>query len=205
MQMAVASGGLTAENTAWCRVQLGNLYFNSNRLAEAEKYYDEALQGYPDYLHAYAALGQVRWAQGKVDEAIALYEKAIEQVPLPHFVAALGDLYKVKGDEKAAKEQYELALFIYRTQEAGGVDVDSEKAMFLADRGMEPEEAVRLAQKAAQSRQDVNTLDALAWSLHNAGRTARGGAHGDGEGDAPGNEERDVQLPPGDDTQGAGR
>jgi tetratricopeptide (TPR) repeat protein len=170
MRMAVSAGGLTAENTAWCRVQLGNLYFNSNRLAEAEKYYDEALQGYPGYLHAYAALGQVRWAQGKVDEAIALYKQAVSEVPLPHYVAALGDLYKVAGDEKSANEQYDLALFIYETQESGGVDVAIEKAMFLADRDLKPEEAVKLAQRAAESRQDINTLDALAWSLHKTGR-----------------------------------
>jgi tetratricopeptide (TPR) repeat protein len=171
MEMAVSAGGLTAENTGWCRVQLGNLYFNSNRPVEAEKYYDEALQGYPGYLHAYAALGQVRWAQGKTDEAISLYEAAVDEAPLPHYVATLGDLYAVMGDEQAAKGQYDLALFIYESQASGGVDVDIEKAAFLADRGLGPEEAVKLAQRAAEARQDVNTLDALAWALHKAGRS----------------------------------
>lgn len=170
MSQAVSAGGLAAENTAWSRVQLGNLYFNSDRVAEAEKYYNEALGSYPDYLHAQSALGQVRWAQGKVDEAIMLYEKAVEEVPLPHYVAALGDLYELKGDQKAAQEQYDLALFIYGTQERGGVDVDIEKAYFLADRDIQPSEAVKLAQRAAGTRQDINTLDALAWSLHKVGR-----------------------------------
>src|SRR5215467_5329916 len=35
MQMAVDSGAPEAENTAWCMVQLGNLYLNSGRPADA--------------------------------------------------------------------------------------------------------------------------------------------------------------------------
>jgi tetratricopeptide (TPR) repeat protein len=170
MSLAVSAGGSFSENTAWSRVQLGNLYLNSNRLDEAEAAYNEALLGYPDYLHAQAALGQVRWARGDLDGAIELYREATSSVPLPHYVATLGDLLALKGDEKGAQEQYDLALFIYGTQERGGVDVDIEKALFMADRGIQPEE------RAAQKRQDVNTLDALAWSLHRAGRHAEAGA-----------------------------
>src|SRR5207253_11467462 len=77
MQQAVEAGSPAAENTAWTRVQLGNLYFNSKQLDKAEAEYNDALQGYPDYLHALAGLAQVRAAEGNLDEAIRLYKQAL--------------------------------------------------------------------------------------------------------------------------------
>src|SRR4029453_1478680 len=52
MQMAIQAGAPDAENTAWCIVQLGNLYLGSSRLAEAEAAYRAALRRFPDYVHA---------------------------------------------------------------------------------------------------------------------------------------------------------
>ncbi|MFL5735133.1 MAG: tetratricopeptide repeat protein [Chloroflexia bacterium] len=170
MQQAVDAGSPAAENTAWVRVQLGNLYFNSGRLESAEREYNHALYAYPGYLHATAGLAQVRAAQGRVDEAIKLYKASIAGVPLPQYVVALGDLYASKGDTASAKEQYDLVLFTYRLFEVNGVNADIEKAAFLADQDQDAEQAVKLAQEAAKGRQDVHTLDTLAWSLYRVGR-----------------------------------
>ena len=35
MKQAIASGSAMPENTAWCRVDLGNMYFKTGRLDEA--------------------------------------------------------------------------------------------------------------------------------------------------------------------------
>lgn len=170
MQQAVAAGGPAAENTAWCRVQLGHLFFNSNRLDDAEKTYADALAGYPGYTHAQAGLAQVRWAQGKTAEAIDLYKQANASVPLPQYIAALGDIYASTGDKQAATEQYDLVRYIYDLQRKGGVVVDIEQAAFYADHDMHLDEALKLVQTAAQGRNDVNTLDTLAWALYKNGR-----------------------------------
>lgn len=170
MQQAIAAGGPAAENTAWCRVQLGHLFFNSNRLDDAEKTYADALAGYPGYTHAQAGLAQVRWAQGKTAEAIDLYKQANASVPLPQYIAALGDIYTSTGDKQAATEQYDVVRYIYDLQRKGGVVVDIEQAAFYADHDMHLDEALKLTQTAAQGRNDVNTLDALAWALYKNGR-----------------------------------
>ncbi|HYP21862.1 MAG TPA: tetratricopeptide repeat protein [Chloroflexia bacterium] len=170
MQQAVAAGGPAAENTAWCRVQLGHLFFNSNRLDDAEKTYADALAGYPGYTHAQAGLAQVRWAQGRTAEAIDLYKQANASVPLPQYIAALGDIYASAGDKQAATEQYDLVRYIYDLQRKGGMVVDIEQAAFYADHDMQLDEALKLAQTAAQGRNDVNTLDTLAWALYKNGR-----------------------------------
>jgi tetratricopeptide (TPR) repeat protein len=170
MRMAVNAGSPAAENTVWCRMQLGNLLFNSNQLEKAEQEYKTALGAYPGYLHALAGLAQIEAARGNLDEAINLYEQATGSVPLPQYLTALGDLYTIKGDAKAAQEEHDTVLYIFKLFEANGVDAGIEKAAFLADRGVDAAEAVKLAQDAATTRQDVHTLDTLAWSLYRAGR-----------------------------------
>lgn len=170
MQQAIQAGGPAAENTAWCRVQLGHLYFNSNRLPEAEKAYNDALLSYPNYLHALAGMGQVRWAQARPEEAIELYKQSVSTVPLPQYLTALGDLYAQQGDTDAAQEQYDLVTYIFTVFEKSGVDVAGEKAAFLADYNLETAQAVMLIEEAAKSRNDIHTQDALAWTLYRAGR-----------------------------------
>ncbi|MDQ6694788.1 MAG: tetratricopeptide repeat protein [Chloroflexota bacterium] len=170
MEQAVEAGGPAAENTAWCRVQLGNLYFNSNQLGRAENEYLAALQGYPNYLHAQAGLAQVRWAQGKSDEAIKFYEQSVSLVPLPQYLASLGDVYSARGDIASAQKQYDLVGAIYHIFEASGVNVNMEKAAFLSDHDKDLQNAARLAEEAAATRQDVHTLDTLAWARYKVGR-----------------------------------
>jgi len=172
MRQAVEAGGPAAENLGWTQVQLGNLYFNSGQLAAAETAYNAALVAYPGYLHARAGLAQVRAAQGRSAEAIDLYKQAIAVVPLPQYLTALGDLYSMSGDTKAAQAHYDTVGQIFRIFAANGVNVDSEQAAFLADRDQQAAEAVRLAQAAAATRHDIHTQDTLAWALYRAGQYA---------------------------------
>lgn len=170
MQQAITAGGPAAENTAWCRVQLGLLYFNSNDLPDAERAFNEALAGYPNYLHAEAGLAQVRWAQGRPQEAITLYKESIANVPFPLYVTALGDMYKLVGDDKDAKQQYDLVIYIYGLFEKNGVNIGPEKAEFMADHNIDLGTALTLAQDAGQQRSDVHTQDRLALVLYKNGR-----------------------------------
>lgn len=172
MQRAISAGGPAAENTAWCRVQLGTIYFNSNNLEKAEEMYTDSLAGYPNYLHAQAGMAQVRWAQGRTDEAIQLYKQSVANVPLPQYLTALGDIYTSIGDKKSAKEQYDLVGYIYTLFEKNGVNVNIEKAVFLADHDMNLADALQKAEAAGQERQDVHTLDSLAWVRYKNGRYA---------------------------------
>lgn len=173
MQQAVNAGAPAQENTAWCRVQLGNLYFNSNQLDKAEQAYNEALSNYPNYLHAQAGLAMVSWAQGRDAEAVKLLQQSVATVPLPQYLTSLGDLYNAMGDTANAKKQLDLVLYIYQVFQAGGVNVDMEKSAYLADHANNDndlKEAVTLAERAAEVRQDVHTMDALGWVYYKAGR-----------------------------------
>lgn len=169
MQRAVQAGGPNAENTNWSRVQLGNLYFNSGNLAEAEAQYNEALALYPGYIHAIAGLARVHAARGEYDQAIKLYTDATNRIPLPEYVIALGDVYKAAGQDQEAQRQFDLVCEMERLYATNGVDTDLEMALFDADHDQNLNETLALARKAYANRPSINGADVLAWTLYKTG------------------------------------
>lgn len=169
MQLAVDSGTPNAENTAWVRTQLANLYFNSGDLDRAEFEYRLTLQNRPDYVYALAGLGRVRAAQGDVEEAIEYLNQAVAIMPLPEFVIALGDLYQASGQQAEANQQYELVAAIEILHRANGVDMDMEIALFNADHDKNMMETFALARKSYENRPSIHGADALAWALYKIG------------------------------------
>jgi tetratricopeptide (TPR) repeat protein len=169
MQRAVDSGTSNLESTAWVRTQLGNLYFNTGNLDQAEVEYQRTLRDRPNYVYAMAGLGRVLAAQGNTDEAIKLLEQAVAIMPMPEFVITLGDLYQTTGQPEKASQQYKLVATIEQLYRANGVDMDMEIALFNADHDQKLTETLALAQKAYANRPSIHGADALAWALHKTG------------------------------------
>ena len=169
MQAAVDSGVPNAESTAWTRTQLGNLYFNSGNLDQAELEYVRTLGDRPGYVYALAGLGRVRAAQGKMEEAIDLLSEATNVMPLPEFVIMLGDLYQANDQPELAQGQYDLVGAIEQLFEANGTDMDMEIALFNADREKNLKENVVLARNAYANRPSIHAADVLAWALYKTG------------------------------------
>ena len=172
MQAAVDSGVGGAESTAWTRTQLGNLYFNTGQLDQAELEYARTLEERPGYMYALAGLGRVRAAQGKTDEAIGLLSEAINVVPLPEFVITLGDLYQSNNQPELARQQYNLVGAIEQLYKANGVDMDVEIALFNADQDKDLEANVQRARLAYTNRPSIHAADVVAWALYKVGHYA---------------------------------
>jgi tetratricopeptide (TPR) repeat protein len=169
MQQAVEAGGPVPENVGYARVLLGNLYFNSGRLADAETQYQEALAEYPGYVRARAGLASVLAARGDYRLAAALYQQVVNVYPAPEFVISLGDVYAAAGDVAKAKENYDLAAAEERLYQANGVDVDAELALFDAAHGRDLPQALDAARRAVRDRPSVISDDVLAWTLYQSG------------------------------------
>jgi tetratricopeptide (TPR) repeat protein len=182
MQEAVTASGASAENSAWVRVQLGNLYFTQGDLAHAEEEYQRTLTLLPDYVYATAGLGRVRTAQGQLDAAIGLYKSAIARMPLPEFVIALGETQQAAGHTAEATKQYELVRAMQQLFRANGVNTDLELALFDADHpaaDLKAEATLALARDAYARRPSVKAADTLAWALFKAGQTAEARRYAD--------------------------
>ena len=170
MQLAIAAGSAYPENVAWCQVQQGNTYFALGDLRRAETQYQAALGSFPHYLHALAGLAQVRAAQRRYPEALALYRQAIAVEPLPQYVAALGDLQATLGDRAGAATQYALVELVDRLYGLNHIRFGIDRAYFEADHGRNLAEAVGLARDELRTRHDIRTEDSAAWVFYQAGR-----------------------------------
>jgi tetratricopeptide (TPR) repeat protein len=159
------------ENIAWSDYQLGEEYFQTGEITRAEEAFLAALRQYPGYYRALAGLAKVRSAQGNYHGAAELYKKAIAAVPYPEYAAALGDVYQALGEPDKAQKEYELVEFIGHLSEINQQIHNRDLALFYADHGMKLEQAVTLARKELEVRQDVYTWDVLAWALFKHGET----------------------------------
>jgi tetratricopeptide (TPR) repeat protein len=177
MRLAVEAGAGTVEPRAWALVQLGNLYFDTGRLASAARAYREGLAHFPGYVHAEAALGKVAAARGRYPEAIRRYRRTVERLPLPQYEGALGDVLRAVGREREAQDAFDAVDAIQRLLEANGVRTELETALFDLDHGRRPADALARARLAYAERKSIEAEDVLAWAVYVNGRCEEARAH----------------------------
>jgi tetratricopeptide (TPR) repeat protein len=173
MKTAVTEGveaQLPSENLAWLYYELGEYDAQAGDSASADAAYLAALNIHPGDYRALAALAKLRANNGRYAEAIVLYQKAIAVVPMPIFVAELGDLYAKSGNQAEAQKQYALVEYIGLLGHINQVLHNRDLAIFYADHDMKLTEALDLAQKELEIRHDVYTWDVLAWALYKNGK-----------------------------------
>ena len=170
MKRAVSAAASTSEPAAWSLVELGNLYYNSGRLRPAARAYREALARFPGYHRAQAALGRVAAAQGRIDRSVALYDRALETVPLPEYAARLGETLTAAGRSAEAANAYELVEAMQRLLEANGARTELETALVDLDRNVRLVDALSRAREAYEERRSIEAEDVLAWALLRNGK-----------------------------------
>jgi len=171
---AIASMTLAAEATnvedpeglAWTHSQVGDLYLQRGKIPEAKREYAIASHAFPG--HPFAVVGYARAiaAEGDRNGALSLLQGLARTSPTPDVAARTGDLLERLGRRGEAERQFALAETGWR------VDAPDPKnlARFLADHDRRIEEAVSVAEKAAEVRHDIFTEDALAWAYFKSGR-----------------------------------
>ncbi|MBA2712521.1 MAG: tetratricopeptide repeat protein [Rubrobacteraceae bacterium] len=169
MEFALRAGSGTPENVAWAHVQLGNLWFGSGNLKEAEKAYGRSTETVSAYAPALAGEAKVAAARGNLELASKLYQKAFNRMPLPEYAIALGDVYAEMGEEDKAEAQYELVRNLDKLLRANGVNTDLEIALFYADHDMDLQTSLDKARAAYDARPSIHAADALAWTLYKTG------------------------------------
>lgn len=169
MQRAAASPGLAPENTAFALALVGQLEHQNGYGTEAREAYWAALRLVPQHAPSLAGLGRLAVAAGDLDEARDRFERAVEILPSPEYVIALGETLEASGRPAEARKQYDLARAQITLLEAGGVVVDMDLALFEADHG-DAARALLLAEAAYAATPTVRAADAFGWALHRAGR-----------------------------------
>ena len=170
MKMAAeATAPHDVEAAAWVRTQLGLLHLQRGELNDARREFAHAQHLFPG--HPYPLAGRVRLSVARGDYRTAL--QLLDELPAtPESLAMRGDLFAALGDVPRAEAMYGESERLERAGWESEEPQPGALARFLAARDRNVPEAVRLAERAAAEREDVHTMDALAWAYFKAGRTA---------------------------------
>ena len=176
MRRAAAAPGLAPENTAFALALVGQLEQQNGHPRNARDAYEAALRLVPQHAPSIAGLGRLAIAEGDLETARGHFEHAVEILPMPEYVIALGETLEAAGNTADARRQYDLARAQIALLGAGGVVVDLDLALFEADHG-DAATALELAQAAYAATPTVRAADALGWALHRAGRDDEAWVH----------------------------
>ncbi len=154
----------------WANVQLGKLYLSRGKLEEALKVFEKALNILPEYLPALEHKGQVLALKGDFSPAVEIYEKVVEKAVDPEPKSALAKLYLAVGKKEIADS----LLNSVAGQYGQYLQTDVERfnpliAGFYLQCNINLEQALELAKKELETRQDIHAYDLLAWAYYKNG------------------------------------
>ena len=157
---AQAGSPLNAEPTAWIFSRLALLQLQSGDFSAAQQSASAALQMQTNSAPALFALGRVQLATADTNAAVESLKKAAALNHLPEAQWILADALRANDDNiNAAVVEKEL-------QNRGVTEDPRSYSLYLSTRGVQPELALKLAQRELDTRGDIFTHDALAWALN---------------------------------------
>lgn len=165
LELALSLRVPVREHRAAALVQLGNLRFNTGRLALARRSYTAALAALPGYVHAEAGLAHVETALGDFRHGLPLFRRVVQRLPLPQYAIWDGDALSRAGRVSAARRVYALVDVIARLQAANGVRTELQTALFDLDHERHVRDALVRARVAFVRAPSIDAEDVLAWAL----------------------------------------
>jgi hypothetical protein len=153
---------------AFCRYQLGELDWQTGRLAAASSEYAAGRAADPAYLPLLAGQARVAAALGRPGEALAGYADLTARYPAPTYLLEYADLLRAVGQPARAGEQLALADAALRLFAANGGTDDLGTAQLALAQNRRAD-AVRSARHEWSRRHFADVADVLGWALHEAG------------------------------------
>ncbi|MEM7372372.1 MAG: tetratricopeptide repeat protein [Bacteroidota bacterium] len=169
MQMAVGAGYPGYEETAWCRLTLGELIEQSGDLTAAREQYEQILAERPNYPFAMAALARIDAEEGMLEAAENRVKQAIAIIPEFSFYEQLAEIYRTTAREEEAEATIQSILEMLADDEAKGHKMGLEYANVYLNLKGDPQTALEYAKKEYTLRPeniDVNkVLAEIYWSM----------------------------------------
>ncbi len=157
------------EDRAWILGQMGLLLTSVGRHDDASTVLEQALGLFPGYHYALNAVSQVRTAQNRQGEAVALLRQLCAAAPHPEHLYKLAEALHRAGNAEATAVYAEFEKKAL-AESASNDNANRELVFYYTDRAGNAGEALRLSLLERARRHDVHTLDAHAWALSASGR-----------------------------------
>lgn len=163
------------ESIAWAYSRLAMYELQAGRLSDAHRMADASLQFVADYAAGLFVRGRVELAQGKTDDAVRSLERAARHNPAPEYQWTFADALRLQKriDEAVAIERQLTSQGTFEDPRTLALYLSTRH---LSTRGEDASTAITLARRELANRQDVFTLDALAWALAADGQTREASA-----------------------------
>jgi tetratricopeptide (TPR) repeat protein len=158
-------------------IQMGHLRLSSGNIEAAEKFFNQALQTFPNYPSALGNLAQVRIAQKRYAEAAVLFQQRYHSEPQAKNLYDLAEALQLAGRDNEAQKAF--AEFETKSLEESPRKDNSNRELvfYYANHAHQPAKALEVAKREYDWRHDVYTLDAYAWALHINGKDKDAEAH----------------------------
>jgi tetratricopeptide (TPR) repeat protein len=171
---AAAEDELTAKQMqtfAWLETQRGWMHFQRGNQAQAMIHYDRGNSAFSGYWLVEERIAELQGAQGRFEEAIAVYLRLHADSPRPELKHALGDLYWLSGRYELA-DRWKRSAYSQYMKSIG--DGEIYNLHYLADLCGElaghQREAVEWARQDVSLRNNFMTQADLAWALFRGGQ-----------------------------------
>jgi tetratricopeptide (TPR) repeat protein len=154
-----------SEDRARLLTQMAHVELMSGDISKAEADATGALAVFPDYHYALAALAQVRIAQKRYQDAVALLARRYNAAPRAENLYWLAQAQWLDGRREEALASF--AEFERQALAESALPDNSNRELLLyyLDRAGEPAKALEIARREVERRHDIFTLDSYAWAL----------------------------------------
>ena len=157
MEMAVKAGYPGYEETAWARLQLGQLHERYGKLKDAEMHYKIILAERPDYPFAIAALGDLELKRKNYETAERYLQEASQIIPEVGYFESLAHVYKAQENHQKSEELTREIFTMLQDDIDSGHNMNLEYAAVYSELADNPEKALEFLQKEYELR--PNNID----------------------------------------------
>lgn len=161
---AAASIGMRPADAAALWFQLAFFQYQAGSIDDAEATLRSALRIEAEHGPSTELLGKVLVAQGRLDDAVELYEEILTTTAAADLHGLLAEVYTAQGRDEEAAEQNRLGTEVAEAQVGRFPAERRHLASFFAD--TDPVRFLELMEEDLATRRDVFGLDLLAWAQY---------------------------------------
>lgn len=154
MDMAVKAGYPGYEETAWTRLQLGQLHQKYGDDKAAEMHYKIILEQRPDYPFAVAALGDLELERGNLEAAEKHLKEACAIIPEVGYYESLAHVYKKMGKKEEVDKLTKEIFTMLQDDVDSGHNMNLEYAAIYSQLTNDQAKAMEYLQKEYDLRPD---------------------------------------------------